>query len=301
MTGDESYPFSVFFASLQPSPNHPLIIHSPSTTPTHAQMTAYLHDWEDSNREARLRKLILAVQQNPFSSLTWRRAMNRLLLEIQQLPGLAKSTHPDYPEVLNDALMRLGKEIQEFEPRQPSLEKSLTAWINGKLRLKYEVKDLHASPQARRHLQTQSTRVEFRRQVQLTPLSLDAPLNHDVSASFGDQLAAPGACTIWELEEEIYQVQQHQQRTRIGLRLSQYIQDDPESKLRQCHPQAFPQCHCQMLSQRLLLKHPPDRMANLAREFNINYHTLNWHWKNRGLPLLQTIAKNLGYQPDRET
>jgi hypothetical protein len=254
-----------------------------------------------NNRDEQLRNLIEAVQQHPSKSLLWRRAMHQLLLEIQQLPGLARSNHPDYPEVLNDVLMRLGTEIQEFEPQQASLEQSLTAWINLKLRLKYEVLELHSPPDTRRHrVSRKSVKAEYRAQTQKIPLSLDAPWGIEGGTTLGDQMPAAGPCMLWELEEEIRQEQEQQQRTRIGLQLKQYIEGDPDGKLRQCHPQAYPECHCQMLSQRLLLKHPPDRLASISREFHINYHTLNWHWKNRGLPLLQAIAKNLGYQPDRQ-
>jgi hypothetical protein len=253
-------------------------------------------------RDAHLRRLIETVQQQPKSSLHWRKAMNQLLRELQHLPGLAKSTHPDYAAVLNDTWMALGDAIQEFEPRQESLESSLTAWINLKLRLKFKVRELHAPPTAANsaRAKSRSAIADFKAQARKTPLSLDAPIGADDNSRFGDQLPTPSACTLWELEDEIRQEQARQQRTRIGLELQHYIQTDPDEKLRQCHPQAHPDCHCQMLGLRLLLKHPPDRLANIAREYSINYHTLNWHWKNRGIPLLQAIAQNLGYQPDRE-
>lgn len=253
-----------------------------------------------TDRDERLRTLIETVQQQPPKSLPWRRAMNRLLIEIQQLPGLARSPHPDYAQALDDALMRLGQEINTFEPRQPSLEKSLTAWINLKLRLKYEVRELHSPPRSRSQSSQTSSRVEFKQQAQKPPLSLDATLDAEGGVSFGERLPAPGAYTLWDLEEKIQQEQEQRRTLRIGTQLQSYIKADPDRELQLCHPQAHPDCHCQMLSQRLLLKHPPDRLSAIAREFNINYHTLNWHWKNRGLPLLQTIAKKLGYQPDKE-
>ncbi|MBE9179090.1 hypothetical protein IQ268_11005 [Oculatella sp. LEGE 06141] len=252
-----------------------------------------------NDRDEQLRHLIETVQQHSPGSLLWRKAMNRLLLDIQQLPGLARSAHPDYGEALNDVLMRLGDEIRDFEPRQPSLEKSLTAWINLKLRLKYEVRDLYtASSRAEPASDRPTAKAEFRHQSQKAPLSLDAPMSAD-GGSFAAQLPSTSPCTLWELDEAIQQAQAQQQRTRIGMQLQHYINDDPEGRLRSCHPQAHPDCHCQMLSQRMLLQQPPDRLAAIAREFNINYHTLNWHWKNRGLPLLQTIAKKMGYLSDR--
>jgi hypothetical protein len=252
------------------------------------------------DRDEELRLLIEGVQQSVPKTLAWRKAMNRLLAAIQRLPGLARSNHPNYADVLNDVLLRLGDEIKTFQPQQPSLEKSLTNWINLKLRLTYEVRELHAPPRSRASTVAKSAKADFQRQAQKPPLSLDAPLGEDGHINLGDQLPTSAPCTLWELDESIRQAQEQQKAQRVGLQLTQYIHDDPDDLLKQCHPQSYPACHCQMLSQRLLLNHPPDRMAALAREFNINYHTLNWHWKNRGLPLLQAIAQKFGYQTDRE-
>lgn len=60
-----------------------------------------------NERDERLGKLIEAVRQHPSGSLSWRKAMNQLLIEIQQLPGLARSAHPDYLEALDDTLLKL--------------------------------------------------------------------------------------------------------------------------------------------------------------------------------------------------
>jgi hypothetical protein len=251
-------------------------------------------------RDEELRRLVEAVQQSAPKTLAWRRSMNRLLAEIQRLPGLTRSNHSNYADVLNEVFVKLGDEIKTFRPQQQSLEKSLTNWINLKLRLSYEVRELHSPVRSRAQSGAKTARAEFQQQAQKPPLSLDAPLGTDGCTSLGDQLPAAAPSTLLELEDSIRQAQQQQMAQRIGLQLVQYINDDPDGTLRQCHPQAYPACHCQMLSQRLLLKQPPDRMAALAREFDINYHTLNWHWKNRGLPLLQAIAQNFGYLPDRE-
>jgi hypothetical protein len=252
-----------------------------------------------NERDERLGKLIEAVRQHPSGSLSWRKAMNQLLIEIQQLPGLARSAHPDYLEALDDTLLKLGDEIQEFEPRQPSLEKSLVAWINLKLRLKYEVRDLHASQQTRAK-NPKNPQAEFQEQVRKPPLSLDVPLGDEGSETLSDRLAASVPCTLLEIEAQTGREQEQQKNQRIGVQLKQYIDQDPEGKLRRCHPQAYPECNCQILSQRLLLKYPPDKLAIVARDLNINYNTLTWHWKNKALPLLQAIARSLGYQPNVE-
>lgn len=248
-------------------------------------------------REERLKALIATVQQHPRQSLSWRKALNQLILEIQQLPGLAKSSHPDYYEALDDALMRLADEIQDFQPQQASLVQSLTAWINGKLRLKYAVRELH-SPSRRRVRSTRPTaKTEFKQQARQAPLSLDTPLSGDRGETFATQIASP---SLWEVQAQIVREQQRHNNLRIGLKLQRYIEQDPEGILQKCHPKAYPHCHCQVLSRRLLLKVPPDRFVTVAQDLKANYHTLNWHWKNKGLPLLQAIALDLGYQPNSE-
>ena len=249
-------------------------------------------------QDKQLSQWITTVCQAPKGSLVWRKAMNQLLRAIQHLPGLARSSHPDYFEALNDTLVRLSEDIQSFNPTGTSVAHSLTAWINRKLRLKYQVRELHSPPRDRAKSANKTAQTEFKKQARQPPLSLDRPINPEGSETFGEQLSDPKPATLWELEDAIAQAQKQQETHRIGLELAQYIERDPEHRLRHCHPRSHPTCHCQMLSQRLLLKHPPDKLAKLAREFGINYHTLNWHWKHKSIPLLQSIAKNLGYQSD---
>ncbi|MEM9542674.1 MAG: hypothetical protein AAGA60_24680 [Cyanobacteria bacterium P01_E01_bin.42] len=246
-------------------------------------------------QEERLKQLIDEIRQSPKNSLTWRKAMNRLLLEIQNLPGLTKSTHPDYAAVLNDVLLRLAEEIHEFEPQHDSFTASLVAWIELKLRLKYAVRDLHRSPRSRSRKTQKTIKEEFREQSRQKPLSLDTPVTSEAGETFSDRLASSLA-NFWELQAEIEREQQQQKNVRIGVKLQDYINRDPERKLQGCHPKAHPRCHCQMLSQRLLIKQPPDRLTQIAKEFQIKYHTLNWHWQNKALPLLRSIAIEFGYK-----
>ena len=223
-----------------------------------------------SERDEQLRQLIKAVCQATPQSWQWQQAMTLLLTQVLTLPGLARSSHPNYPDVLNETLAEFGDRLcREFQP-QPSLslEASLVAWINKKLRLKYRVLDLHECSGE-----------------SALPLEIDLP--------------APAPCTIWELDAEIAQQQQQRQTMRAGQRLQQYVERDPEARLRQCHPGAYPQANAQILSQRLLLKSPPDTLAEIARELAVPYQALYWHWKHKVLPLLQEIAQNFGYRPDR--
>ncbi len=108
--------------------------------------------------DGRLSAIIAEIRQNPANSRKWRTAMHKLLREIQQLPGLKKSAHQDYPEALNRTFRLVSDEIANFEPRQSSVSKSLVNWINSYLG--WRIKDLYSPDQD-------------------APISLDAPIAVD--------------------------------------------------------------------------------------------------------------------------
>ena len=109
--------------------------------------------------DERLSALIAQVRQHPAPSKKWRIAINRLLWEIQQLPGLKKSNHPNYPEALNRTFQWVSREMANFEPRSPSVSKSLVNWINSYLG--WRIKDLYSPDKD-------------------APISLDAPIAADI-------------------------------------------------------------------------------------------------------------------------
>lgn len=233
-------------------------------------------------QDERLDQIIAAVRQHPEPSLEWRKAMDQLLSYIPRLPGLARCSHLDYPEVLNDTLALVGKKIQEFRPVSDSLSNSLVVWINYKLRHKYRVLELYQhSPDS--------------------PISIDnqACIEAGSRETFAEKLPDPRPSTIWELEDEIERWQQQQKIESIGSKLRRYIEQDPEGKLRRCVSRKYPDCNCHLLSQRLYLRNPPDNLATFASQFNIPYQTVVSHWKKKGLPLLQAIAIEIGYSPNQ--
>lgn len=204
--------------------------------------------------------------------------MHQVLSYVQRLPGLARCSHPNYPDVLNATLVMVSTRIQEFQPCSDSLSSSLAAWINYRLRHKYRILELY------RHNSCDT-------------LSLDNSIliEEGRKETFTALVADPHPCTIWEIEAQIEQWQQQEKYVSVGVNMWQYIEQDPEGRLRSCHPRQNPECNCQLLSQRMLLKNPPDKLPAFAKEFNIPYPTLVSHWKNKGLPLLQAIARELGY------
>lgn len=251
-------------------------------------------------QDEKLRQLIAAVVQHSDGNQEWQRAMNRLLVFIQGLPEFAKYTRPECPDYSLDALNRtwqwLCRNLRNFQPRTLSIREDLVKWINGHFywRLRELAKqnfqaELSLERLVGYQINEENDDTELNTTTWLERLSNERQI---VSARFNATLTQG-------TEVLIEQLKNHSQQY-LALNIELYIESDPEKRLRNCHPRQYPQCHCQLLSQRLYLKEPPERLANIAREYNINYQTLVWHWKNKGIPLLQTIAIELKYQLNQE-
>ena len=156
-------------------------------------------------------------------------------------------------------------------------------WIN-KGSLKWRTKDLYSSEQG-------------------DPVSLDTPINdRDRNPTTRiEQISETGLRTPTLSGLDGY-IEQHRQQEmeRIFLELERYVLDDPDGRLRNCHPRNRPDVNCQVLSQRLLYNNPPERLSGISREFDINDKTLLSHWKRRCRPLLQEILESLGYSRNQE-
>ncbi|MBD2103985.1 hypothetical protein [Leptolyngbya sp. FACHB-261] len=245
-----------------------------------------------------LRQLIAEVRRHSLGSPAWRRGMSRLLMLIQNFPEFRRYSRPDCPDYLLDALNRtwewLSRNIQDFQPRTTSIRADLVKWIDGYLY--WRVKDL-ASPGSWGGISS--------------PLSLDETIKESDSvekttwlerlSDQGQLISTLSSHTQDGLELYIAQLQR-QTEQHIATRLARYIEQDPDQKLQKSHPRKHPQCNCQLLSKRLLFifKNPPDSLADIAREFNVNYQTLVAHWKQKGLPLLREIVLELGYKPTKD-
>lgn len=229
--------------------------------------------------DEQLYQLIVQVCQHPLKSPKRRKAMNLLLVEIQRLPGLGKSSHPDYLDALNRTWEWVNRQLcQGFNPNKPLIQKRLLQWINSYLY--WRIKDLYSPGKSDR--------------------SLDAPIGDSpTEPSFLDLLSTTGfeIPSRSGLDGYIEQIEREQQQV-VSLKLEQYVVEDPKKKLQNCHPQTYATCNCQLLSSRVLLKNPPDKFSAIAKEFSINYQTLKSHWERKCLPLLQEIALELGYKSE---
>ena len=206
------------------------------------------------------------------NNLPRRKALNRLLIIIQQLPGIYRSSHQDYPEAFNRTLEWVSKNIERFEPQANSLEKSLVIWINGYL--KWRIRDLYISDNSYDSRRVYLSNREDDREINLIENIRDPQISLSL------------------LDTQIAQLQAEQQ-ARLGEAIANRIKDDTEQTLTNTHPRKHPQCNCQCLAIRLLLQQPPQKVSEIARELQVNNQTLYSHWKQKCLPLLQEISKKL--------
>lgn len=243
------------------------------------------------NQEERLRQLIAAVYQYPDGSREWRKAMSRLIIVLQGLPEFRKYSRPDCPDYFLDALNQtwewFSRNIRNFKPRTSSIRSDLVRWLNGYLY--WRLKDLNSSTT---HLS-------------LDEIILDADDGEittwlDRVSEQGQLLGTRSNPRVLDGLEIYIEQQQRESEQRLVVSLALYIEQDPQGQLQNCYPRQHPECNCQILSQRLLFifKNPPDKLADIARECQINGQTLYSHWRLKGIPLLQEIAIKLGYQPN---
>ncbi|NEO70567.1 hypothetical protein [Moorena sp. SIO3H5] len=224
-----------------------------------------------------LRNLIEEVSRYPDPSPERQKALNRFLIVVQNLPGIYKSSHVDYLEALNRTWEWVIRNLYQFEPSSTSVEKSLVTWINGYLR--WRIRDLYISDS------------------NYPKISTNQPIGNseEDSRTLEDRLPDPKPC-LSRLDDYIEAIQTAE-RQRLSQGILAEIKNDPDGKLIGCHPRNYPECHCQLLAIRLLVKEPPQRIADIAREFKANQQTLYSHWKKKCLPKLQDIGKTFGHQP----
>jgi hypothetical protein len=217
----------------------------------------------------KLKDAIAKIRQYESDTPERKKALNQLLILIQQLPGIYKSSHQDYPEAYNRTLEWVCKNVDRFESLSPSIQTDFVTWINGYL--KWRIRDLY----------TPDNKFDF----------INSRTEDDSYVDAIDNFADPRS-SLSLLDRQIAEMQAAKQQ-RQGEAIWQYIEQDPEKILTDCHLRKCPQCHCHLLAIELLLSDPPKKIAALSRELNLNNQTLYSHWKQKCLPLLQEIARRL--------
>jgi hypothetical protein len=228
--------------------------------------------------DEKLKNLITKIRQYDPGTPQQQKALNQLLILIEQLPGIYKSSHQDYPEAYNRTLEWVCKNIDRFESRSPSITNDFVIWINGYL--KWRIRDLYIPDSKFNFINIRTEDDSY----------LEASSRRECFAI--ENLCDP-RFSLSLLDRQIAEMQATKQQ-RQGEALRQYIEQDPQKILTNCHLRKCPECHCQLLAMQLLLSDPPKKISDLSREYNLNNQTLYSHWKQKCLPLLQEIASQIG-------
>lgn len=223
--------------------------------------------------DLQLQELIKQICHSPEKSWERRRLMNQLIIELSKDKNLLKSSHFDYLEALNRTWLWLCKDLCKIFSKQELNREILLKIINTYLF--WRIKDLYV-PDNRL-------------------VSLDAIVSKDeVITTLLDNVATTNVTGIYGYIEKL----QLQEDDIIISEFKQYLEQDPDRKLQNTCAKNRPDCNCQFLIHKLLLKDPPEKMAVLSHELNVNYSTISSFWKRKCLVLLREIALELGYKAE---
>lgn len=226
-------------------------------------------------------QLIENARCYPQGSPKRQRALHKLLLVVQKFPEFKKSTHPSYLDALNRTWEYLMKNLDKFEydPNLPNslVQKRLTKWLNSYLG--WRIKDLYIS----------DDKYEYD--------SLDKSIgDNEDNRTLGDTISDARNNRTLDGMLIFIKNEQLKETRRIGLKVELYIENDPDEKLKKCHPKENPECNVKVLARKIFLEEPPNKLKPISREMDIQYQTLVSFWKRKGLPLLREIVIELGYQ-----
>jgi hypothetical protein len=226
------------------------------------------------DREVYLQSLLQQVHTTEPRTPARSRILNKLVREIQTFKGFLRDSHPRYPEAWNESLCIFCEKIDRFEAKRESIEISIRGFINAVLRNK--IYDLY-------------------RRDGKEPRSLEDPFpGSDGDWTLLDVIPETNGFGVpLSLLDQLILQQQAQQRQQLALRMAEYVHMDPDSRLRNCRLRKCPEIHAQMLTLRLLLKEPPDRMLHISKEYGVNNPTITQQWQRLCLPLLKKIACEL--------
>ncbi len=239
------------------------------------------------NTDEQLRELLQLLKDSQQGSQKQERFKNQLCKLIPLLPGSRKYREPD-PKIDFDGALNEA---------YGGFFKTLPIFLRG-IDLDNIADDVLRTRVVKRFNQIIQNKVcNQYRQLKRQPFtwSLDAPTKTKTGEKFDSEGVADDTTEVGI--EQLIEREQAKNQQRIGRQLWQYIEDDPDGKLRNSYPSDKPDANSQLLARRLL-KDPPDKLSVIARELNIKYQTLNSHWKRASLPLLKEIVLEFGYQPE---
>lgn len=237
--------------------------------------------------DERLCQLIQEVLGYSDGSSEQRDAMNRLVGLIPNLPGIYMDAFPgvDPADAFNRALQGVsctrgnvsGHNLRLFvEKRDLDIENTdaelvrqlFVRWFNVILKRKLSEVDREKGRY----------------------LSLNAPINASAGSATFEEIMLPDP-TVSGLDR-LAQQELEEANKRLEEDLKRYIEEDPEGKLRGCHPRGYPHCNCQELVKRRILQEPEDTWKKIVAELNVPQGTATAHWKRKCQPLLAEIGDN---------
>jgi hypothetical protein len=291
---------------------------------SHIETTLYLiirqslinQEREQMDTDKKLREILITLRdaeaESPQHELRdaeaespqHKKAKNQLIKFLTQFPDVKKcrDARIDCEVVMQEAYYGLFKKIKEF---LLTIDLDNTPAPEVRVRLIKRFNEI-----------VKNKEFDEYRKLKKQPFSLDNLLSQDgqgdthLEQVSNEDLVGKNSYPTISLLDELIEIEDQS----IGSQLWQYINADPEGKLRGCYPsekidkerkgnqpenmRPRPDVNCQVLAQRLQLKEPPEQLSEIARELGISDQTLYSHWKRRCLPLLREIAINFGYKPE---
>lgn len=218
----------------------------------------------NSDRVEQIKKHLKEMQESDSASQDYRRACQYLRLHLEKLldtsqPHEQAVDQPNLQPIIQ--VVRRVPRIALFQPGKPDLTTSLTRWIKG-----YQVWRIR----------------DLRKPDADAPASLNTPLGF-ADPEAGERLdqIPNGAQNIWSapslddlMKGNLIDELMHDQVQQQAAFIEQYINTDPDERLKANFPNGYRGCHYQLLAQRLYLKEPPDTIREIAEEFEIDYNKL---------------------------
>ena len=238
---------------------------------------------DENQLDTELIRLFEIICQSPANSPEKAKAINRFIILCQKNLSLIKDKHPDYPEALNKTWKWVSENLNKFQSSSPSFTHSLQRWINGYLY--WRIKDLYI--------------INTAPNVSIKPL-----------VTYGEEFSETGfvAPPLSDLDA-LEKSEEEKQLNLVLEEIRRHVEADPDCILRKFHPRGHPECNCQLLIKRLIFQNPPDTLANIAKEFDINYQNVNTRWQHTKRQncrqmlkeIAHKIAKRHGYQLGENT
>ncbi|MEM9510958.1 MAG: hypothetical protein AAGA16_25370, partial [Cyanobacteria bacterium P01_E01_bin.35] len=214
----------------------------------------------------------------------WREAYRHLHTIVQPLINRWYRQHEEYHNFLGKALSR-NQLIRLVPQPKHSISHSLKSFLLGKGRISYLYK-----------IDDKKEERERKYNGGLLETSLDAPAYKDSDSNINlvDTIKFTES-TPWE---KLIKKDDIERNNSLSYHITKNAKTDPEGRLKDCHPEGYPQANCQAMFYRKFINPPGDTLKVLAEEWGVPEGTLNSYYARGNYhKLLQEIVieKELKY------